>query len=371
MTYIASISSLYSDACITYATLSVTYFALSKNSPFSYQSALWKRVLFGLLAGLAVVYLNQDRLLLSGNIYYSFAMVPMILVIFFGGAVSGVVCYLVSFGFNGGFTLDNLFIGSIIVPLLLTGIWRRKSNRVFYLTIGIIALYRIVLVGMFVNFSELWADILMYQAASALCLAICYHAMCFKERHIHAFFAMRNKATIDSLTHINNRASVDYKMMLQHAQRQSCGLMILDLDNFKKVNDTYGHLAGDGVLASVGAILKECVRHEDFVGRYGGEEFIVITSSYEPQHIAAVAERIRSRVEAFDFITEGGYVIRMTLSIGTSLYLAGMSVGKAIEMTDEALYDAKREGKNRVVSSRLMSLSPLGEGFNRTAGKKP
>lgn len=370
MTFIQSISSFYSDACITYATLSITYFALSQNAPFSYQSGLWKRVLFGVLAGLAVVYLNQDRLLLAGNIYYSFAMIPMILVMFFGGAVSGGVCYLVSFGFNGGFTLDNLFIGTIILALLLSGVWRRKSNRVFYLTIGIIALYRIAVVGTFVNFRELWLDILLYQAASALCLAICYHALSFKERHIHAFFSMRNKATTDSLTHINNRASVDYKMMLQQAQRQSCGLMILDLDNFKKVNDTYGHLAGDGVLAHVGEILKDCVRHEDFVGRYGGEEFIVITSSYDPLHIAAVAERIRSRVEDFEFITENGYTIRMTISIGTSLYLPGMSVEKAIEMTDEALYDAKREGKNRVVSSRLMSLSQLGKGFGRMAAKK-
>lgn len=370
MTYIASISSFYSDACITYATLSVAYFALSRNAPFSYQSAVWKRVLFGVLAGLAVLYLNQSRLLLTGNIYYSFAMIPMILVLFFGGAVSGVVCYLVNFSFNGGFTLDNLFIGSIVLPLLLTGVWRKKSNRVFYLTIGIIALYRIAVVCSLVNFRELWLDILLYQAASALCLAICYHALSFKERHINAFFSMRSKATTDSLTHINNRASVDYKMMLQHAQRESCGLMLLDLDNFKQVNDTYGHLAGDGVLASVGAILKDCVRDEDFVGRYGGEEFMVITSSYEPQHIAAVAERIRSRVEGFDFITESGEAMRLTISIGTSLYLAGMSVEKAIEMTDEALYDAKREGKNRVVSSRLMSLSQLGKRYSPTAAKK-
>ncbi|OKP21407.1 hypothetical protein BSQ40_25870, partial [Serratia fonticola] len=138
MTYIASFASFYSDACITYATLSVAYFALSQNVPFSYESALWKRGLFGVLAGLAVLYLNQDRLLLAGNIYYSFAMIPMILVIFFGGAVSGAVCYLVNFGFNGGFTLDNLFIGSIILPLLLSGVWRKKTNRVFYFTIGII-----------------------------------------------------------------------------------------------------------------------------------------------------------------------------------------------------------------------------------------
>ncbi|WP_431222152.1 diguanylate cyclase [Serratia sp. L9] len=365
MTFIASISSFYSDACITYATLSIGYFALSKNSPFSFEAALWKRVLFGVLAGLAALYLGQDRLIISGKLYYSFTMMPMILVMFYGGALSGAVCYLVNFAFTGGFTLDNLFIGSIILPLLLLKVWRKKSNHVFYLTIGIIALYRIAVVGWFLDLRNLWLDILLYQFAFALCLAICYHALRFKERHIHAFFSMRNKATTDSLTHINNRASVDYKMLLQHAQRQSCGLMILDLDDFKKVNDTYGHLAGDGVLASVGYILQDCVRQEDFVGRYGGEEFIVITSSYDPHHIATVAERIRSRVERSNFASTDGTTFQMTLSIGTSLYLPGMSVEKAIEMTDDALYDAKRGGKNRVVSSRLMSLAPLGEGFGR------
>lgn len=365
MTYIASASSFYSDACITYATLSVGYFALSKNSPFSFQAALWKRVLFGVLAGLAALYLSQDRLIISGKLYYSFAMMPMILVMFYGGGISGTVCYLINIAFTGGFTLDNLFIGSIILPLLLMEVWRKKSNKVFYLTIGIIALYRIGVVGWFLDIRNLWLDILLYQFAFALCLAICYHALQFKERHIHAFFSMRNKATTDSLTHINNRASVDYKMLLQHAQRQSCGLMILDLDDFKKVNDTYGHQAGDEVLTSVGHILQDCVRQGDFVGRYGGEEFIVITSSYDPQHIAAVAERIRSRVEDTHFTATDGATFSMTLSIGTSLYLPGMSVEKAIGMADEALYDAKRGGKNRVVSSRLMPLAPLGKGFGR------
>jgi diguanylate cyclase len=365
MTYIASISSFYSDACITYATLSVSYFALSKSSPFSFQSALWRRVLFGVLAGLAALYLGEGRLQLSANMYYSFAMLPMILVIFYGGGISGLVCYLVNFAFTGGFTLDNLFIASIVLPLLLSRVWLKKSFKVFYLTIGIIALYRIGIASVFVDFRRLWVDILVFQFASALCLAVCYHALNFKERHIHAFFSMRNKATTDSLTHINNRASVDYKMLMQHTQRQSCGLMILDLDDFKKVNDTHGHLAGDEVLSSVGRILQDCVRNEDFVGRYGGEEFIVITSSYDPEHIAAMAERIRSRVESTVFNTEGGDVIHMTISIGTSLYLPGMTVDKAIEITDEALYDAKRGGKNRVVSSRLMPLSPLGDGFRR------
>ncbi|OMQ27302.1 GGDEF domain-containing protein [Serratia oryzae] len=365
MTYVASIASLYSDACITYATLSLSYFVLSKNAPFSYHSELWKRVLFGALAGLAVLYLNHDRFPLAHGVYYSFSMIPMILVIFFGGGVSGLACYLVSFIFTGGFTLDNLFIASIVLPLLLSAVWQKKSNGVFYLTISIIALYRIIVVGTQVNFQELWLDILLYQAASALCLAICYHALIFKERHIHAFFTMRNKATIDSLTHINNRASIDYKMMVLHEQRQPCGLMMLDLDDFKKVNDTYGHLAGDGVLTGIGRILQGSVHSEDFVGRYGGEEFIVITASHDPAYIHTVAERIRSKVESSCFRTEEGNEIRLTISIGTSLFLPGMTVEKAIEVADEALYTAKRNGKNRVMSSQLMSLAPLGDSFRQ------
>lgn len=363
MTYVASISTLYSDACITYATLSISYFALSKNAPFSYHSELWKRLFFGALAGLAVLFLNQDRLELAGDVHYSFVMIPMILVTFYGGAVSGLACYLMSLIFSGGFTVDNLFIGSIIIPLLLSRVWLRKSNRVFYLTIGLIALYRIAVVWFLVDMRAVWLDVLLYQAVSALCLAICYHALNFKERHIHAYFTMRDKATTDSLTHISNRAGVDYRLMLQQAERHPCGLMILDLDNFKRINDTYGHLAGDLLLARMGELLKNSVRSEDFVGRYGGEEFIVITASYDPVVIGEVAERIRCSVETTVFLLDDDRETQITVSIGASLYLPGMVVDKAIEVTDEALYDAKHKGKNQVVCSRLMQFSPLGAGF--------
>lgn len=234
MTYIASIPAIYSDACITYATLSVSYFVLSKNAPFSSRSALWKRVVFGLLAGVAVLYLSQDRLELSDKVHYSFAMIPMILVTFFGGGISGLVSFLFAMALTGGFTVDNLFIASILVPLLLSRVWLKKSHWVFYLTIGAIAMYRIAVVWLLVDMSGLWLDVLLYQAVSALCLAICYHALNFKERHIYAYFAMRARATTDSLTHINNRASVDYHLMLQRAERRPCGLMILDLDDFKR-----------------------------------------------------------------------------------------------------------------------------------------
>ena len=176
---------------------------------------------------------------------------------------------------------------------------------------------------------------------------------------------MRDKATTDSLTHLSNRASVDYRLMLQHAQRRPCGLMILDLDNFKRINDTYGHLAGDLLLTQMGQLLQNSVRSEDFVGRYGGEEFMVITASYDPKIIGGVAERIRRSVETTIFLLDEGHETQITVSIGASLYLPGMAVDKAIEMTDEALYQAKREREKSGGLQPTDAISPLGAGFRQ------
>lgn len=359
MIYDVLIPSLYRDVCITCATLSVSYFALSNKAPFSYQSEWWRRVLFGIFAGVAMIVLSQHRQFFSASIYYSFAALPMILVVFFGGGLSGLVAFLLCAAFTGGLTVDNLFTAFILTLLLLTQVWLKRSNRVFYTTIGLIALYRIAVVSNEVDVAVQWLDILLYQAVSLLFLAVCYHALSFKERYIQTFFAMRDKATLDSLTHINNRASVDYKMMLQHAQRKPCGMLIIDLDNFKTVNDTYGHVSGDMLLASVARLLQDGVRNEDFVGRYGGEEFIVITASHDPKVVNAVAERIRQDVQDTLFIVAEGEEICITLSIGASLYLPGMGIDKAVEIADEALYRAKHAGKNNVACSRLMQLSEL------------
>ncbi|CNH46411.1 putative inner membrane protein [Yersinia thracica] len=361
MTELESLSTLYRDACVTYATLSISYFALSRNSAFSYKGEVWKRILFGLVAGLVSLYLNQDQWILFGAFSYSFELIPIILVIFYGGWLSGLTALAINFVFTGWMTTGNILILIVFTPLLLSKVWEKKSNRIFYITIILIVAYRIIAAVLLVPHAFSWAQILVYQLISALCLAICYHALNFKERHIHAYFAMKNRANIDKLTQLNNRASIDYRLMAINNSRQACGLMILDLDHFKAVNDTYGHNAGDVLLTEVGKLLANTVRDEDFVGRYGGEEFIVITHRHEPQAIKTVAERIRQRVENLEVMLPDGRKIKATISIGASLYLPGMSMLKALKMTDEALYQAKNQGRNRVAYSRLMPFSPLGD----------
>ncbi|WP_145519130.1 diguanylate cyclase [Yersinia mollaretii] len=370
MSEIESLSTLYRDVCVTYATLSISYFALSKSSAFSYHGEVWKRILFGLVAGLVSLYLNQDQWVISGSFFYSFELIPIVLVTFYGGWLSSLTALVINFAFTGWVTLDNLLITIIFIPLLLSRVWEKKSNRIFYITIILIAFYRVLAALLFVPNALIWTQIVVYQLISALCLAICYHALNFKERYIYAYFAMKNRADIDKLTQLNNRASVDYRLNTIHSSRQACGLMILDLDHFKLVNDTYGHDGGDLLLTEVGKLLTSSVRDEDFVGRFGGEEFIVITHSHDPQTIKTVAERICQRVENLNVELPDGRKIKTTISIGASLYLPGMSMLKAMKMTDEALYQAKKQGRNQVVYSRLMPFSPLGDHINREGRRR-
>jgi len=356
-----SLGNLYAGICVTYATLSISYFVLSRSEPFNFNGDVWKRVVFGLVAGVSALFLSGDRLVLNEHLFYSFEMLPMILVTFFGGWLSGVFCYLFVFAFTGAFTLNNLFIACIMVPLLLFRVWRNRRHRVFYITIILIGLLRLALVSSQQGLYVAWTSLIFYQLTAAACMILCYHALNFKEIYMNKVFNIRVQAATDELTQINNRASIDYRLLLQQRRRQACGLIIIDVDNFKQVNDSYGHLAGDRVLSEVGRLLRHITRNEDFAGRYGGEEFLVMTATYEPGTLISIAERIRQEVEQCVIELDDGRQLKVTVSLGVSLYLPGMVIRKALKLADQALYQAKRQGKNQVIVSPILNLARLGD----------
>ena len=131
---------------------------------------------------------------------------------------------------------------------------------------------------------------------------------------------------------------------------QKLSLLMIDIDDFKRVNDTHGHPAGDEALRHVVRVLKESVREVDVVCRYGGEEFAVILPNTDSKAAAVVAERIRSAAEAHEFQVAAGVSLGVTLSVGVSCCPSdGDAMRELIEAADSALYRAKRGGKNRVV----------------------
>ena len=130
--------------------------------------------------------------------------------------------------------------------------------------------------------------------------------------------------------------------------RTSVALLMIDVDNFKGINDRFGHLVGDMVIRNVGDILKRSVRKFDLCTRFGGEEFAIVMPGSGPESSVPVAERIRQRIEAFRATDADLADLRVTVSIGMAVS-EGASSRELISRADQALYEAKRAGKNRLV----------------------
>jgi diguanylate cyclase (GGDEF)-like protein len=167
---------------------------------------------------------------------------------------------------------------------------------------------------------------------------------------IRAREELRFQATHDVLTGIwNRRATLDLlQREIERAGRSqgATGLLMLDLDYFKQVNDTYGHLAGDAVLREVARRIMQVIRAYDFLGRYGGEEFLVVLPGCDRTHALQSAERIRSVVAGAPVLADQ-LEIPVTISIGVTAVTANASEKEVLAVADEALYQAKSSGRNR------------------------
>ncbi|HDS1733568.1 GGDEF domain-containing protein [Pseudomonas sp. BP8] len=161
----------------------------------------------------------------------------------------------------------------------------------------------------------------------------------------------RQKALIDPLTGLPNRAAWSEQVEREVLDWQEHGghllMAILDLDHFKRINDSYGHLAGDKVLKIVADQLRKRLRGRDFIARFGGEEFVLLMPQTSPAAGAQVAEALRAAIEACPFHFKGEPVV-ITTSIGLSAFRAGERGDQVLKRADAALYRAKDLGRNRV-----------------------
>jgi len=159
-------------------------------------------------------------------------------------------------------------------------------------------------------------------------------------------------ARYDLLTGLLNRQSLEARIVLETRKSSEsgsslCGLM-LDIDHFKLVNDSYGHVVGDEVLRVVGKELRKCLRREDYAGRYGGEEFFVILPGSLKVTARAVAERIRTSIES-TFLEARDARISVTVSIGLAEFQKSEPIINWVERADAAMYRAKQAGRNQVL----------------------
>jgi diguanylate cyclase (GGDEF)-like protein len=164
-------------------------------------------------------------------------------------------------------------------------------------------------------------------------------------------------ATIDDLTQLYNRRYFfeRFNQEMERAKRYERPLscILIDIDHFKRVNDTYGHLAGDMVLTDIARILKNHCRQSDLAGRYGGEELIVLLPETDFAGAMIIAERIREIIEKYEAVNGKGLVIQVTVSMGVAS-LSGAELRtidkneRIVQYADDALLSAKKAGRNRI-----------------------
>jgi diguanylate cyclase len=161
----------------------------------------------------------------------------------------------------------------------------------------------------------------------------------------------RQKALIDTLTGLPNRAAwnerLDQEVGLLQKNRSSLLLGILDLDHFKRINDGYGHLAGDKVLKIIASQLEKRLRPSDFLARFGGEEFVLLLPHTQMADGLALLERLRATIEQCPFHFKGEPVT-VTVSMGITLFKPGERSDLVLKRADQALYRAKDQGRNRI-----------------------
>lgn len=162
---------------------------------------------------------------------------------------------------------------------------------------------------------------------------------------------LRESAMTDPLTGVGNRRHIESRLAGALAEAREtgtpCGVLVVDVDRFKAINDSFGHAAGDRVLTTVAATLRASVRASDGVGRFGGDEFLVIVADVDAVSLLRVAEKLRALVRISE-VAEDGQTIAATISIGACLALPGEAPAEILARADALLYRSKREGRDRV-----------------------
>jgi diguanylate cyclase (GGDEF)-like protein len=175
-------------------------------------------------------------------------------------------------------------------------------------------------------------------------------ALLYPLRNALLYRAAIHSAFIDSLTGVKNRTAFDSNFSrdvnYSHRKSSELSLIVLDIDHFKRINDSYGHIVGDNVLRQLAQCVEKTIRSSDALYRYGGEEFTIVLNGTDEAGALLLAERIRQNVEAL--VIESLKDLRISVSLGVAVLKQKEHAEHLFQRADDALYRAKRKGRNRV-----------------------
>ncbi|MBX0356870.1 diguanylate cyclase [Halobacillus sp. Nhm2S1] len=352
---------LISNVALLIASLFV-YSQSTQAMPLSRSSTLKAKIVSGFLAGILANVLMQYSMHFDNTIV-DLRHIPVILVAYYGGAVPALASmFLVIIGrFFIGFNTSSLLALFLIVSITLltlaiTRLNMSKRVKIFLTLTSSNVMFTILIVYLLQSVSTLTVLIPSFWIISYMAGFVSFYVIEFVRRSQNLLNKYKAEAATDGLTGLNNVRKFDQSFNKIAAQavhkEEKLSLLYIDIDHFKKVNDTYGHKEGDQVLIELSRILSNTVRSFDIVSRNGGEEFTVILMDCPTDRARDISERIREKVENHSFLLTTGQMIHVTVSIGLACYNETTSEPKLlIKEADHALYDAKQTGRNKVCIS--------------------
>ncbi|MEB9974687.1 diguanylate cyclase [Bacillus cereus] len=237
-------------------------------------------------------------------------------------------------------------IGNAFISLFFTGFFKKWIYlHIYTLTITSFPIYYI--------FHSIFV-VGLYLLVSSVAACITFFSLNYVLQSNELFRMMKQYAMIDSLTELGNNRSFDIELK-RHIEdtkinKNPLCLLLIDIDYFKYINDTYGHPAGDEVLRQIGALLKKHSPSSDLVFRKGGEEFAILLPGATLQYAIGVGENIRIAVEQQIFHLSNGVFLNITVSMGASIYETLPE--QFIQLADNALYTSKHKGRNKVSANK-------------------
>ena len=316
---------------------------------------------FGLTQGILGIILMLFTINVTSKVMMDFRHIAILLAAFYGGGFASIIAGLTIavfrisyFGVSNPAIIASINIFNVAIACALLSKLKLNGFKKFIIMNIISSVIITVTFLLIIKDSIILRHTLFhFWLASSIIGVLAYYISNYINTSIKLLNRLEQESTIDFLTGLNNVRQFDNSLneafLTVKNKNERLSILIIDIDFFKKVNDTYGHLAGDSVLQQLGMVLSTFCRSFDIVSRIGGEEFSVILPDCPSDQAIEVAQRLRVAVEAHKFIILNEIKINITISIGSATYPDNVTdLEDLIKQADTALYDAKRSGRNKV-----------------------
>lgn len=352
------IKDLFANLTIIISLLFI-YAHLTKSSPLRSSPSIKRKILVGAAGGLASNVLMQYSIEI-GTTIIDLRHIPVILLASTGGALPTAISVMfVMIGrFLIGINLSSYVSIMFIVSVAIFSIWiskiqlTRNTKILYMLTFSNIS-FSFTVIYLIEDISFLLYLIPLYWTISYAAGYLAFYILEFLRDSQMLLEKYKEEAKIDGLTGLNNVRRFDevFNKLTTDAKTNNkpLSLLYIDVDFFKRINDTYGHAEGDAVLKQLGLLLRKGTRSFDLVSRNGGEEFTVVLIDCQLNRAIEIAENIRKAVEKNTFSLNDGQKITLTISVGIASYGdTTNNINMLIEEADRALYQAKKSGRNKI-----------------------